>query len=323
MATVADVEADLLVALRAIAGVRAGGDFRIRDGDVSFDVAYVGGSSSRLTLKARYDTVARAEVVPGTRESGYRSSARGGVLMAVRPMSIVLRAENASDRMAKAERISREHQTGDAAFDAAVYVESPTTDEGVLVAVLNEAVRAAVRELLKLAFDAVTIDDGDGRVTALISGFQHLGQPEDAARRMVRAFATLLRGLPPVGAGAGQHPRRSSLPRFLAFGGFLVASIVGPIAVVGIAGAYGCTEGASDGEGVTLKSGCGGTVGTSMVLAVVVASVAYFVARAVARPRMSGHSDSHTRIFHVCLAAFFWGGFATFVASLAIGYGSR
>jgi len=60
-----------------------------------------------------------------------------------------------------------------------------------------------------------------------------------------------------------------------------------------------------------------------MVLAVVVASVAYFVARAVARPRMSGHSDSHTRIFHVCLAAFFWGGFATFVASLAIGYGSR
>jgi hypothetical protein len=52
MATVADVEADLLIALRAIAGVQSGGDFRIRDGDVSFDVDYVGGSSSRLTLEA-------------------------------------------------------------------------------------------------------------------------------------------------------------------------------------------------------------------------------------------------------------------------------
>jgi hypothetical protein len=51
MATVADIEADLLIALRAIAGVQSGGDFRIRDGDVSFDVDYVGGSSSRLTLE--------------------------------------------------------------------------------------------------------------------------------------------------------------------------------------------------------------------------------------------------------------------------------
>jgi len=39
MATVGGRRADLLVALRAIAGVRAGGDVRIRDGDVSFDVA--------------------------------------------------------------------------------------------------------------------------------------------------------------------------------------------------------------------------------------------------------------------------------------------
>jgi uncharacterized membrane protein YdjX (TVP38/TMEM64 family) len=60
-----------------------------------------------------------------------------------------------------------------------------------------------------------------------------------------------------------------------------------------------------------------------VALAFVGAFVAYFVARTVARQRMSGHSDSHTRIFNVCAAAFFWGGFATFVVSLAIGYGGR
>jgi hypothetical protein len=320
---VADVEADLLVALRAIAGVRAGGDFRIRDGDVSFDVDYVGGSSSRLTLKASYDFVARAEIVPGARETGYRTSARGGVLTAIRPMSILLRAENASDRMAKAEGISREHQTGDAAFDAAVYVESPTTDAGVLGAVLNEAVRAAALELLKLEFEAITIDDGDRRVTAVISGFRHLGQPEDAARRMVRAFATLLRGLPPVGADAGQHPHRSPLPHVAGFGGGLVALVGGPLALFGIAGAYGCTEGTSDGEGVSLKDGCYGTAAISVVLAFVGAVVACLIARPIARARMSGDSDSHTRIFEVCAAAFFFGGFATFVVSLVIGYGGR
>ncbi|HEY1691199.1 MAG TPA: hypothetical protein VGG39_03510 [Polyangiaceae bacterium] len=319
----ADVEADLLLALRAIAGVDGGTDFRIRDGEVSFGVHYVGGSASRLTLEASYDAVAHADAAPGTREAGYRSSARAGTLAAVRPMSIVLRAEDASDRVAKAEGISREHQTGDEAFDAAVYVESPTTDEGVLAAVLNETVRAAARNLLTLAFDAITVDDGEGRVTGSISGFRHLVDAEDAARRMVRAFATLLRGLPPIRVGAGRHPRRSALPASLAFGGFLVAVVLGPVALMGIAGANDCTESASDGEGVTLKDGCGVTFWTATLLACIAAFVAYFVARALARLRMSGHSDSHKRILHVGLAAFWWGGFATFVVSLAIGYGMR
>ncbi|HEY6459562.1 MAG TPA: hypothetical protein VIY73_05400, partial [Polyangiaceae bacterium] len=97
-----DVEADLLIALRRIAGVASGDDFRVHDGDVSFDVDYVGGSSSRLTLQADYDAVARAEV-PGTHDASYRASARGGVLTGIRPMSIVLKREYQGDRAAKAE----------------------------------------------------------------------------------------------------------------------------------------------------------------------------------------------------------------------------
>ncbi len=320
----ADVEADLLIALRAIAGVREGNDFRVRDGDVSFDVDYVGGSSSRLALRASYDAVARAEaVVPGTREATYRASARGGVLRAIRPMGIVLRDEDGSDRMAKAEGISREHQTGDDAFDRAVYVDSPTTDEAVLRAVLNEAVRAAVRELLSLRFDTITLDDDDRRVVAVISGFAHLKAPEEAASRIVCAFASLLRGLPPVAAVAGQHPHRGRSSGCLALSGFVVTTVVAPTALFAIADYHHCTEGASDGEGATLKSGCEGPAAIAAVSSFLGGLAAYFVVRSVARSRMAGHSDSHRRIFYVSLAAFFWFGLVTFVGGLAITYASR
>jgi hypothetical protein len=318
-----DVEADLLIALRRIAGVAAGSDFTIRDGDVSFRVEYVGGSSSHLTLRAPYDAVARAEVVPGTRAARYRASARGGVLTAIRPMAIVLRAENAADRMAKTEGVSREHQTGDDAFDQAVYIDSPTTDEAVLAALLNDAVRGAASKLLSLGFDSVTLDDGERQVTAVISGFRHLRNAEEPASLIVNAFATLLRGLPPVRAGDGAHPARSRLPAIAAVAGLIAALVVGPIGFFVVAGSHGCTEPAADGEGVSLKDGCGGTELIALVAALVAGMIAFSAARAVARPRMSGHSDSHGRIFCVSMAAFAWVALATFLASAVIGYAGR
>jgi hypothetical protein len=160
-------------------------------------------------------------------------------------------------------------------------------------------------------------------VSTCISGFRHLGAPDEAASRIVRAFANLLRGLAPVREGAGEHPHRSALPAAAAVTGGLVALVLGPIGFFGIAGSHDCTEATADGDGVPLKSECGGTAAIGLVVALGVGAIASAVARAVARPRMSGHSDSHRRLFYVSAAAFAWVAFATFLASAAIGYRGR
>jgi hypothetical protein len=317
-----DVEADLLIALRKIAGVQGGDNFTVRELGVSITVDYVGGSSSRLTLWALYDEVATTDA--------YRSIARGVALTAIRPMSIGLRPENEWERAAKADGINREHQTGDEAFDKAVYVDSPTMDDVVLHAVLNDVVRAATMDLVLLGFSSVTVDDGDRRVSAVISGFSHLGAPDEAASRIVRAFANLLKGLPAVREGTGRHPRRSGLPAVAAWVGFIAISFFGPESFCAFAECHHCTEhvehwdehGQSDGESTTFKSECGGAapLGIGLVVALVVGAIVCVAARAVARPRMSGHSDSHKRIFYVSAAAFFWAALATLVASAAITY---
>lgn len=318
-----DPEADLLVALRKLAGVASGGDFTIKDRDVAFDVDYMGGSSSRLILRAVYSRVAHADVAAGVREAGYRASARGGALTAPRPMSIVTRREDHADREAKAEGVSREYQTGDTGFDDAVYVDSPTKDPVVLGAVLNDGTRAAVRELLALGFDTVVLDDSWGCVTAVISGFSHLTAPDEGAGHIVRAFANLLRSLPPVVAGRGMHPQRSALPVVAAVTGGIALFVGGPIGFLGVAGAHECTEASDDGEGVTLKDGCGGTAVLGLVAAIVAGAVAVPAVRGIARPLLSGDSDSHKRLAYVSVAAFSWAALIALVGVAAIGYGGR
>jgi hypothetical protein len=301
-----DVEADLLIALRKIAGVPEGDAFTICEADVSFAVDYKGGSFSHLTLRALYNP----------REPSYRSNARWDAITAVRPMSIVLRAEKTSDRDAKAEGINREYQTGDEAFDSGVYVDSPTTDEAVLGAVLNDMVRAAAMDLVLLGFEDVTIDDGNRQVSAWISGFRHLGAPDEAASRIVRAFANLLRGLPPVREAAGRHPRRSILPAVSVWAGLMLALPFGLGAFFGVADSHNCLD--TNG----LKSECGGLV-PPFAVAIVAGAIACGVARAVARRRMTGDSDSSTRVSYVSWAAFIWIACVTLVVSAAVYYGCR
>lgn len=286
---------------------------------VTFRVVYSGGSSSSLTLSASYDAVAKAGVAEGGREAHYRVSAKGGVLAAIRPMSIKLRRESSTDRAAKSEGINREHQTGDAAFDEDVYVDSPTIDATVLQTVLSERVRAGAMELLSLAFDSISIDDGDGRVTAVLSAFMKLRDVPARASRVAHAFASLLSGLPPVRHSGGAHPPRSALPKVMAVLGFVLL-IASPALLFVIAGAHDCTQPASDGDGQSLKDGCGGPAQAAFVVAAVVGSIAAIVARAIARPRLAGHSDSRARILMVVAAAFTWIGVATFLAMAAMFY---
>lgn len=238
-------------------------------------------------------------------------------------MAITLREEAVGDRSAKDEGLSREHQTGDAAFDEAVYVDSPTTDADLLNGVLGERVRDAARDLIFLGFEPIVIDDAGGNVTARTSRFMKLANTSGAPERVIDGFAALLSGLPPVARTDGKHPERSGAPKALAILGGVALLAGAPIAVFGVAGAYDCTESASDGEGSSLKDGCGGPAALALVAGVVGGFVAMAIARAVARPRVAGHSDSHTQLTYVSVAAFTWTALvALFVAAL-LGYSSR
>ncbi len=316
-----DVEADLVIGLRKLAGVEGTpGNFDVEHDGFAISVDYMGGSSSRLTLSAVYDRVAHAHVAPGGREASYRKSAKGGVLAGIRPMSITLRWESDGDRLAKEEALSREHQTGDELFDQKVYIDSPTTDAALLDAVLSEATRGAAMELLSLGFDSIVIDDDAGKITALISAFGALRDVSDAPTRVVRGFASLLSGLPPVARAAGEHPERSPLPTLAAIMGGLALVIGAPVGLFGIASEYNCTESTADGEGSSLKDGCGGVAGLAIVLALVAAFVMTFVTRAIARPMVAGHSDSHKRLLTITLAAFAWAAFVAFLLTVYFGY---
>jgi len=303
-----DVEADLLMELRALAGIRGkDSTFTMKHEGVTFEVEYSGGSSSSLTLRARYDAVARAIESTSGREAHYRASAKGAASIAgIRPMKIKLRDEDADDRSAKMDGINVEHQTGDEAFDAAVYIESPTTDPALLCQVLSADVRAAARALLSLAFDSVVIDDDGGHVTAHLSAFLKLRDVPDRAERVASAFAKLCSGLPKVAHSGGAHPARSALPTVLAVTGALGLFVFGPIGYLGIASGFGCTESSSDGEGVSVKDECGGVGFPALGVAILVGAVVAWIAGAIATPRLAGHSDSKKRIRVVMAACATW-----------------
>jgi hypothetical protein len=156
-------------------------------------------------LRARYDDVARAdhEAVTGRATATYRGTARGA-LVAIRPLAVTLRKELRADVKAKAEAFNVEYQTGDEAFDREVYVDTPTTDERILAAVLGPAVRGGVLELLALGFTSVMIDER-GAVEAHLSEFVRRESASDRADRAVAAFARVLSDLPRITASGAQH----------------------------------------------------------------------------------------------------------------------
>jgi hypothetical protein len=316
-----DVEADLVIALRSVGNVRGEpSTFTIKQDRVAFEVVYSGGSSSSLTLSASYDAVAHAKGGAGGHETHYRASARGTTLSGIRPMSIKLRSEDNSDRAAKAEGINREHQTGDARFDEDVYIDSPTTSQALLDAVLAPPVRAAAMELLSLAFDAITIDDAHGNVEARLTSFGKLRDVNDAAPRIARAFATLLSSLPIVTRTAGAHEKRSALPMVAAAVGALVTFTLLPIAYIAIASGFDCTEGASDGDGVSIKATCSGVGAPALLAGAVAGTVVAMAIGPMLRRTLSGHSDSQTRIRTRQAAAFVWTAIAAFLLVTYFGF---
>ncbi|WAS98122.1 hypothetical protein [Nannocystis punicea] len=123
---------------------------------------------------------------------------------------IVLRAEGALERGAKAVGLSRELQLGDPAFDAAVYVESEAPEALVARVLADPAARAAAAALVRGPAGEVQL--GEGRVTARLSAAQ-LEQPA-AAHELVAS----LRALAAAMAVPKDMPTRGELVRRRAVG---------------------------------------------------------------------------------------------------------
>lgn len=300
------IELDLVAAMRRLADPGTPPDaesFVVRSGELAIQVRYTGGSSSSLTLSARYDEVAR-RAPEGAEGAGYRD-APPGVLLAVRPMAIHLRAEQAADVDAKRTGINREVQTGDAPFDAAVYVSSPGDDEAVLGAVLGPDVRRGAAALLALGVGRITIDDDDGMVEARLTGFLSDRPSAERGPAMIAAFAELLRGLPKVRRAAGGHPADPWRRRLQWGGGLALAGFIGLIPVyMAVAGAVGCTEGGSEDGEINLKPGCSTPLLLAVVAAVVLGALGAALTSALVSPRLRGRSNSAMRIAGLQIVAF-------------------
>lgn len=114
--------------------------------------------------------------------------------------SIVVRRETKLDRLGKALRINREVQTGDAAFDAAAYVESDAQDNDVARVLGAEEVRRHAYALLEQGFSSITIPVGSGRIVA-VRDTGGIGLEPEAVRAACQdlgAAASLI-PLPPTG----------------------------------------------------------------------------------------------------------------------------
>jgi hypothetical protein len=219
-------EPDLVRTLRELGGVTAAeGELRVHRGGVDVGVTCSGGSSTWVELAAVYPVAGGAGA-----GSPYRDGARAP-LRAPRPMRIALRPETGEDRKAKMKGISRELQTLDAKFDEQVYVDSESEDD-VILAVLSEPVRNAVRALLAEDFGEIVVDDEQGHVTATLRRFSVEETPE-RAERILAAFTGLVREMPAVETGAKRrsHPEETFLSVLV---GLLILSGVASVAVGGL-----------------------------------------------------------------------------------------
>ncbi len=183
-------------------GLPAGSPFLVERLGRTFTASYAPpnkGAPARLTVTTPVDEP--AEVGPG---GAYRETGRSAVM--VRP-EILLRSEQAVDRLARRLGVSREIRTGDAAFDAAIHVASDSPEEDVQRTLAAAAFRDAVRELFASGVDSVRLDATG--VSAVLVG------PPPYAERFDRAAATLAQAagaLPRLGPGrAARSPVASAV----------------------------------------------------------------------------------------------------------------
>jgi hypothetical protein len=180
-----------------------------------------------------------------------------------------------------------EFQTGDPAFDLVVYVDTRTPPD-VLVHVLDEGARRAVRDLFVLAFTDIVIDDALREIRATLVSFPSLVRPEPAGARAVDAFARLARAVPRVAQVAGQHPSHPLGGVIILLGIAAALTFFGGFPLYcGVIAAPRCQNEMSSSELVT----CVGPGIPGVIVGFVVAMLAGVLASRFTR-RYRGRSDS-------------------------------
>lgn len=181
--------------IRALAGAPPDAtSFTLRGASGEIRVLHGATFAGGIELRAPFpEAEARAEA-----SSAYRHRDLP-VVEVKRPLTIYLRKERESDRRYKAAGINKEVQTGDAAFDAEVYINALYDEDAHVRAVLaHEDARAAAVALLREDPFRFLLDDEDGSVQVhyvVYPGTENDQDPE-RGRRIVEAFDRLMGALP-------------------------------------------------------------------------------------------------------------------------------
>jgi hypothetical protein len=228
-----DAENELVRELRAIAKAGESDDFTITRDGVGVRVSYSSGSSSHANLSVAYTRGAAAPTIASP-------TYRGGPVRAPRaprPLRIELVPERSTHLMTKESGVDREVQTGDAAFDREVYIDTRAPDEAVLFTLAPEEVRAAVRALFATGVQRVRLDE-DGRHTAHISTFASREAKPGRGAKMVDAMVALARHVPWIESAGDPPPDRlksigATLSVAAVVGFFAQAFVAFPLAPAG------------------------------------------------------------------------------------------
>lgn len=311
-----DAENALVAELRALAGAGASasddGSFEVRRGKHVITVVHHRGSSSSLMLRAVYDAVARADhPALVSSEGAYREAPSRDSLRAPRPLKILLHPETAADARA-------EHQTGDAVFDHAVFIETPTTNDAVLRAVLGPEVRAAVLALFELGFLRVSLDDAvldelPGQVEAYLWTFASSEPPIARASASLDAFARILDHLPAIVSSREKHAPALSAPGWIRALGWVgvLGVLVGYPATSFLAKAAQCID-VSD--GASMREECASRFAIALLVAPIVGIIASFVVRPSLLRRFGERSGSFIPIALARLKVLLGSAVLTFLA---------
>ncbi len=285
--TESEAEEDLVQQLRRLTG--AGPEEKAltfgRDG-ITLRATYHPGSSSHVEFEASYPSTPRRT----SNHQDYRGMPERPRSVP-RPMSIKLARETVADRVAKQRGVAREVQTGDAAFDAEVYVDTPSADDVVLHVLAAPALRAGVRTLIDEGLIRLVLDDERQRVTATLSTFASPTHDGRRGARIVDALAAIVAHASPVVA-SGERPRGDPAEGLLGCaGGLAFLLFIGAIPAYFAAAPSRCVERADEGESLRCEEpGCctGPPIGCAagLPLAIVLA--------ALVRRRFRGRSSSHT-----------------------------
>jgi hypothetical protein len=121
------------------------------------------------------------------------------------PAPLTMRKETRLDRTGKSLRINRETQTGDAAFDERVYLESDAPDSAVLAALVDPTLRASVMKCLDLGAASVTLDlEGNLTISRPLPQADLLGV--DKLTPLIDALGAAAEAIPPLVAVRQARP---------------------------------------------------------------------------------------------------------------------